>query len=980
MADLFAGCSSGEDDAGDLLRFDSSYARRYDEWRRKEELMKAKARFGSDLEALSSSNASDAEEEDEDASQWTSEHEKKFFATLSALKGHDPNIYNKDAVIFGEVPGSTAEENADVETAHKSGRRNKKKKPARINEIRMTLKDYERKIISEEGGIYADEGDVPETRTRLIEETEQDKLAYDEEQKALRDSLKAVAWEKDDDLNNEGLDFAGGLVIPKERKIEQEVKEEEQYVKWLKGETDRLSNKKEAKDLANLKRIWAESGGKKLDEAEKFLRDYVLNKRYLTAKEDDFKFDVDFSEDEKDIEEMNAFEHKYPRMIEDSMRRKDTRRVDKRAEKKARKEQERTQLREEVNRLKSIKKKEILGKIDKLKSIAGSADIAFNDADVDGDFNPEEHDRRMAQLFASYDEQEGEDVYPELGENDKDIEDLRWQDWDEFEALKSQFESDSICDSEEDKKHVSRFQEESASGSDSSGKADKSYNNTNSSNHKQSTKNGKKSGHCGVEKTDEGKQIRGKNSVKLTLDDTFEKKAKKRKKSKFAQALLKNKPTYDPERDENFEKYFDEYYSLDFEDIVGGLQTRFKYRQVVPNDFGLSTEEVLSAQDKELNKWCSLKKMVQYRSDEEENKDLQIFSKRKNHMHLKKKIFTSVYAMDVEKPDAEIIEDAEKVTASTKEKLKSKSRKNKKKKQAGQQIEAWYSNVVEEQNDLDVGDKDSIATEDVQMFSKKRKERTPVDKFVIEIGEKKKKKQRANSECGHEEYHQDDEIETGSVSQNVGRFERNNKWNLKKRKHKKKISGDISPSKKPKTQGAQQGDYDMFSKKSQHTDSKPRDERHALISKRIQKKDGRQRMFDKGMDPKTKTVKTHSDKASIAPSRFEPPKTDLIPWEELTSKQKKNRRNALLKKRKKAEVRKQKAEKVEKYKDKFRPLEELQMTQTRIKAYGLNLNKVKGSLLYASSLPGKVKSGAKKDKCYLGYKEDTNQGDSKKVV
>lgn len=66
------------------------------------------------------------------------------------------------------------------------------------------------------------------------------------------------------------------------------------------------------------------------------------------------------------------------------MRRKDTRRADKKAERKARKEQERVQLREEINRLKSMKKKEILSKIDKLKNIAGNADIAFNDADIDG--------------------------------------------------------------------------------------------------------------------------------------------------------------------------------------------------------------------------------------------------------------------------------------------------------------------------------------------------------------------------------------------------------------------------------------------------------------------------------------------------------------------------------------------------------------------------------------------------------------------
>jgi protein KRI1 len=73
--------------------------------------------------------------------------------------------------------------------------------------------------------------------------------------------------------------------------------------------------------------------------------------------------------------------------------------------------------------------------------------------------------------------------------------------------------------------------------------------------------------------------------------ENLDKKSNK-KQTKLAQALLKKKPLFD-ENEKTFEEYFDEYYKLDCEDIIGGdIQCRFKYREVVPNDFGLNMDEV----------------------------------------------------------------------------------------------------------------------------------------------------------------------------------------------------------------------------------------------------------------------------------------------------------------------------------------------------------------------------------------------------
>ena len=64
------------------------------------------------------------------------------------------------------------------------------------------------------------------------------------------------------------------------------------------------------------------------------------------------------------------------------------------------------------------------------------------------------------------------------------------------------------------------------------------------------------------------------------------------------------------------ESKLQEYYSLDCEDFVAGLPCRFRYKQVLPNKYGLKTEEILALTDKELNQVVSLKKLAPYREED----------------------------------------------------------------------------------------------------------------------------------------------------------------------------------------------------------------------------------------------------------------------------------------------------------------------------------------------------------------------------
>lgn len=89
---------------------------------------------------------------------------------------------------------------------------------------------------------------------------------------------------------------------------------------------------------------------------------------------------------------------------------------------------------------------------------------------------------------------------------------------------------------------------------------------------------------------DYDEECHSKKDLQMMMKNACRKKGRRRM-SKFEKVLAKQKPVFDPQ-DKKFESYFDEYYQLDFEDIVGGMPCRFQYRQVEPNNFGLSTEEV----------------------------------------------------------------------------------------------------------------------------------------------------------------------------------------------------------------------------------------------------------------------------------------------------------------------------------------------------------------------------------------------------
>jgi len=344
------------------------------------------------------------------------------------------------------------------------------------------------------------------------------------------------------------------------------------------------------------------------------------------------KYNFRFEEPDQD------FIKRYPRtmLLQDTMRKKDNSRKRKREEVAARKLEEKQKKREELKQLKALKRKEITDKIRTLQKVVGNKDFCpFKEQDIDDDFDPAEYDKRMSEVFANYND-ENEDiekpVFSDLSdaEYEEELEVENWDEWTGNQIENNTNDNDSVSN------NINEVKNENATTQDE------------------------------------------------LIEASSSRRIKKSKKSKFAELLEKQKPLFDP-NDKTFEKYLDEYYKLDYEDLIGDMPCRFKYRQVKANDFGLSTDEVLSAPDRELNAWSSLKKTCSYRDDNEELRDIDSYKSKGKDIQLKRKILPSIFSEDG--PENALVAEKEKRAE------KSKTRRRQKRKQGV--LELAHENTIE---------------------------------------------------------------------------------------------------------------------------------------------------------------------------------------------------------------------------------------------------------------------------------------------
>ncbi|KAJ7316493.1 hypothetical protein JRQ81_002655 [Phrynocephalus forsythii] len=519
------------------LRINAAFAARYGQYRRREELQRLQDRYGDAGEDDTTSSESEPSSEEE--AELDPKLDRVFYSTLAMLKKKDPRIYQKEITFYNKE-----ESDSEKQTPKK------KEKP-------MFLKDYERK-------------------------------SYIEEQKQLKESFQKFVEDSGEEDDDE-CGSSSALLRKRVKSKEEKEHEEADYISWLKG-LEKSEAGEELLDLAPLKEYWNDP---KLDEGERFLRDYILNKRYKEAGDE---------EEEKEEEGFVVMlVNTHPRLIPTSVRQKDERRKEKRQEIRERKRKEREKKQEELKQLKNLKRQEIMERLEKLREITGSTAGAFREQDLEGDFDPSQHDQFMENFFGDEYYGLGEEEKPQFEAEEGIDDEWNWDKWTGQDGAEA--EADTWLEQEGD--HQPHCE-------DPDFVMDADY--------------------------DPSQQpVPSKKRRKLDAPLL----GKKKRRSRFAEAICQEKEPFDPET-KTFEQYLDAFYHLDYEDLIGDLPCRFKYRTVVPCSYGLSTEEILAADDKELNRWCSLRKTCMYRSEKEELQDKAIYEKKAQNAWKKKQILKSL--------------------------------------------------------------------------------------------------------------------------------------------------------------------------------------------------------------------------------------------------------------------------------------------------------------------------------------------------
>ena len=342
---------------------------------------------------------------------------------------------------------------------------------------------------------------------------------------------------------------------------------------------------------------------------EDFLLSFLSNEAWIPKKNDkvidldeiDKDDEQDFDDAVEDFEKAFNFRYEDPNSAEivsyartqASLRRgKTNSRRRARDKKNAIKEQEKHEIEQALQKKKNSKINKVMDRLNKIKEAVGDdvsdevIERVFGDSLLNDDFDDADWDSRMSEIF---NEQYygSEMTKPEWGDDDDIMA--------EFHAQKSEENEDeeSVDVGEEEEEEDDDAEEEESKASSSG------------------------SGEDGKQRKSKKDKIKEKSLAKK------DKKSLKEKAQKLVEAnALKLKEEVEEERGRS-----------------RGDEIQFKYREVSPESFGLSTREIFLANDLDLNKLISIKKFAPYKPKEVALKDKRKYTKKKHLQQWRHEVF-----------------------------------------------------------------------------------------------------------------------------------------------------------------------------------------------------------------------------------------------------------------------------------------------------------------------------------------------------
>ena len=594
-----------ESNSGNRLVINKRYAKDFQLRKQREDLRNNPHLLGSSDDDDDASTTSSSSDEDEEGALLTTKLDTDIMKTIRALRSKDSRIYDPNVRFFG----SDADNENEEEDSNDD--REKKRKPKRYKDVvrEQALEQIEKGLDGidddNDNSDSSDDDDAEKANVRRRGDKSH-RLAYDKEQEDIRKSFLQSTnglgknSDDEDDDDDEGDDW----LVVKKKNPKQVEEEEKEFAK----EIQRIESTLQGSDYVDPKG--------EVDDGSKFLMNYFRNRAWIdkdnvedddsSHNDDDGKPANDWnnklkrhddteadealpmkSGEENDGNESDAslnqldktddFEAQYNFRFEEAagmqsgadfslisyargqtvntLRRKDETRREKRLARKERKAAERKAKEEELKRLKNLKRKEMERKLNEVKKVVG---LTEDDADIDeaAILKLIEGDYNPEEFEKKMQETFGDDFYSK--------EDTEWRtDKDVKEALMKDEDGNLIVgDEDEGDLYDTNVDDEIADETCTEENEEENW-------------------------EEEEYYAEGEGGEETELERKIKAKME------------------------------DELYKLDYEDIVAGMPTRFKYRQVEPNRYGLTTEEILFARDTTLKQFVSLKKMAPYREDGE---------------------------------------------------------------------------------------------------------------------------------------------------------------------------------------------------------------------------------------------------------------------------------------------------------------------------------------------------------------------------